>query len=431
MTYSGLQTVFPCKEHEDVSVPIAMLLDANGQLDLYPEVSGKGYFDIDYRKGHLVLRAKGFVGLIPLSDNVAIHVEPRAPIGNLLYMIWRAGVRLTTLEGFVRGYQDRPGEVDDAEELYVATFIRALRDMKSRGILKKYAMRETQFEKRGRLLIGPTVSRFHSRGLRQKHVFQVNDLTVNNRENQILKYTIDRLLRHFVRYTEGENREVARSLLEIDALFRDVDSSSIDPSIVARETLGLIRGLPNSHRFYEPALWLSYLIAANAGITMEQVGRAKFESVIIDVADVFESYVRKLCEEAVDSHFGGCRVMDGNVHNVPLFVTSSQYETQPDYYFRRGRLAVALADAKYKPKVSTEDRYALVAFCEALDVKKSAFICPQFGSQPLSDHQGTTRGGIEIHIVRINLNTTDLQAEELRFKSDLATSLGLSMTDAA
>jgi len=425
LTFSGTQTVFSCKEHSNVTVPFRLLLDENGSLDLYPEVSGKGYFDIDYRQGQLSLRAKGFVGLIPLSDNVAIHVEPRAPIGNLLYMIWRAGVGLTTLEGFVRGYQDRPGEVDDAEELYVATFIRALREMKSRGILKKYASRETQFEKRGRLLIGPTVSRFHSRGLRQNHVFQVNDLTVNNRENQILKYTVDRLLRHFVR-DPNQNREVARDLLEIDTLFRDVDSSAINPSVVAREVVRLIRGLPNSHKFYEPALWLCYLIAIKAGITMEQVGRAKFESVIIDVSKVFEHYVRKLCEEAADSHFGGCRVFDGNRQQVPLFVTNNTFLTQPDYYFRRDRIALALADAKYKPKIDTEDRYALVAFCEALNVKKSAFVCPQFGEQPLNDHQGTTRGGIEIHVVRIDLNAADLHAEELRFKSELATALGLA-----
>lgn len=424
MRFSGTQSIFPCKEHEDVAVPIQSLIGADGALDIYPEVSGKGYFDIDYRKGQLSLRSKGFVGLIPISDTVAIHVVPRAPIGNLLYMIWRAGDRLASIEGFVRGYQETPGAVENAEELYVATLLSALREMKSRGVLKKYCAAETN-EKRGRLLLGQTVSRFHSRGLRHRHVFEVHDLTANNAENQILKHTTERLLRHFSDDLAGENRKVANDLREIVSLFDGVDCVGITRQTVARQAARLIRGLPRSHRFYEPAIWLGYLIALKAGVVMEQVGRARFESVILDVSDVFERYIRRLLQEAATTHFGGCRVLDGNKKQVPLFTTTDLFNTQPDYYFRRGGQDIALADAKYKLKLATEDRYALIAFCEALGVHKAAFVCPRFPGEPLVDHQGTTRGGIQIHVIRIDLVATDLSIEEERFKKQIADSLSL------
>ena len=72
-------------------------MDAEGKLDLYPEASAKGYFDIDFAEGRLVLKSRGFVGLIPLSDRVAIHVLPRAPIGST-YSIGRLGAAGCVLE---------------------------------------------------------------------------------------------------------------------------------------------------------------------------------------------------------------------------------------------------------------------------------------------------------------------------------------------
>ena len=118
-------------------------------------------------------------------------------------------------------------------------------------------------------------------------------------------------------------------------------------------------------------------------------------------------------------------MFDGNRTSVPLFINSKKYSTQPDYYFRRHTTNVAVADAKYKLKIATEDRYALIAFCEALNVTKAAFVCPHYGTDPLVAHQGTTRSGIEIHVIRIDLNAMDLKAEENRFQTEIAASLGL------
>jgi len=341
-------------------------------------------------------------------------------------MVWRAGVRLSALTGFIRSYQECPGTVENAEELYVSAFLSALRRIRSVGLLKKYLSRETELEKRGRLLLGPTVSRFHAAGQRHRHLFQVHELTVNNRENQILKRTLERLARHFLHDPAGLNRQIASDLREVLLLFSGVDATSITDLVVARESLGLIRGLPRNHRFYESAIWLAYLIATNSGIVMEKVGRAKFETVIIDVSAVFEKYVRALLREAAIPHLGGCSIFDGNVRQVPLFVTSSQFLVQPDYYFRRGVDYAAVADAKYKPKISTEDRYSLLAFCEALSVKRAAFVCPAFPGEPLTYHQGTTPSGVQVHVVRIDLRAPDLTGEEDQFKARIAGALGLS-----
>src|SRR5947209_3689899 len=113
MTRSFSQNVHVCREYEILAVPVRDLMDDGGRLEVYPEVSAKGYFDIDYAEGRLVLKSKGFVGLIPISDRVTIHVLPRTPIGNLLYMVWRSGGKLTSIGGFIRGYQEQAWSVQN------------------------------------------------------------------------------------------------------------------------------------------------------------------------------------------------------------------------------------------------------------------------------------------------------------------------------
>ncbi|HLL90310.1 MAG TPA: hypothetical protein VK324_13505 [Tepidisphaeraceae bacterium] len=424
MSFGADQIVYPCREYDEVALPIKNLLEPDGTLDIYPDVAAKGYFDIDYRKGELVVKARGHVGLIPISARAAIRVEPRTPIPNLLYMIWRAGVGMTGLENFVRGYRETPGTVADPERLYEATFLSALRGAGRVGLLKRYLRRDTEQEMRGRLLLGKTVSRFRSHGIRNQHVFEVYDHTVDNPENRIIKSTAARLLQRVIAERSTGSRDVARQLRDLLRLFEPVNAGAIRPEQIARDTPRLIRSLPRSHRFYEPALWLAYLIATNSGVKMEAVGKAKFQSVIIDMADVFERYVRKVCESMAVAYFGGSRIMNGNRTHVPLFAKGEKFPTKPDIYFTDGISNLAVADAKYKRNVSSEDRYELLAFCESLGVKTAAFICPKLPDQAPVSFQGTTATGRTVHVVRIDLSALALEAEEQKFAQHLAKALG-------
>ena len=425
MTYAGAQTVYPCQEHEAVQVPIEKLLGADGKLNIYPEVSGKGFFDIDYREGRLVLKSTRYIGLIPISDDVAIHVTPRAPITNLMRMIERAGMKLTGIQRFIRGYEEIPGAVDSPEDVYVHAFTAALRPVIERGVLRRYVERRTGKEFRGRLLLGDTVSRFRSRGITDRTLFEVNDLTVNTPENKIIKYTTQRLLRHFVAQETTETRKVARDLALLLRPLTPVDASEVNAEFVARRAPSLIRGLPRSHQFYEPILWLSYLISTRSGIVMERIGRTRFETLVLDAASVFENYVRRLIEDATGTRFGGCSVFDGNVNNVPLFIDNHAVKTQPDYYFRHDARAVAVADAKYKPTLSSADRYELLAFCEALGVNAAAFIVPAYGGRDLRAYHGTTISGRRVEVIGIDLTAPDMVAEEGAFIARLGASLKL------
>ena len=75
MRFTGEQTVFLCEEYGETVVPLSLVI-VNGELSVYPEIANNGYFDLRYGGGRLTLRAGKYVGLIPISDRVAIHVQP-------------------------------------------------------------------------------------------------------------------------------------------------------------------------------------------------------------------------------------------------------------------------------------------------------------------------------------------------------------------
>ena len=275
-------------------------------------------------------------------------------------------------------------------------------------------------------MVMPSVSRFTARGYRHRHVFEVFDHSTDIAENRILKHTAERLLRHFIAQPAGDNTAVAKELKSVLTLLPCVDANAVDAVTVARRVPGLMRSLPSTHRFYEPALWLSYLISTRSGVSMDMLGRAHFETVIIDVSLVFENYIRKICLERAVTHLAGCEILDGNRWPIPLFTTSAKHNVHPDLYFRRQGRIVAVADTKYKPEPSTPDRYELLAFCEALGVTNAAFVCPKTGAEATSTTYGTTKSGRKMDVLRIDLAQRDMGSEEDRFVTSLSKTLAIT-----
>lgn len=422
---SGVQT-YHCREYETVPVPMDELIGPNGEVRFFPEVNNGRYFDVDYAHGQLFLRSKGIVGLIPVSERVAVHVRPRAPISNLLYMTWRAGMKPKSLTGFIRSYQVAEEKIEFPEDLYLNAFQDALKNIDRVGPLRRYRERTNDRELRGRFLVNPTVTRLRAKGVSHRAVFSVNEHTVDNPENRILKYVVERLLRHVRERTDADSRANFAKLRKSLEPFSMVDSTGIDPTYVSRMVPRLIRSLPKSHACYEAVLWLCHLISTHSGVLMERVGNNRFETLLIDVGIVFENYVRRVCEDYANEHLGSCRVFNGNHQSVYLFVDNKRHTTHPDYYFRRGTSHLALADAKYKRRIEAADRYELLGFCEALQVDLAAFVCPKSADVAASAIHGTTARGRKLFVLPIDLNTTDFPKEEERFAKELGSILALN-----
>ena len=177
MTHLPCKT-YPCQEHGEIAVPISDLMIA-GQLEIFPEVTGRGFFDIDFRRGQLILVAKGFVGLIPVNSRISIHVTPRCPVDNVLYLVQRAKRVLEYLPGHNRTYQFKKLPDGRAEELFTATLLDCLIEIERNGLMHRYVSYVTDYGWRGRLLVAPTVNNYITRGIRYRQTREVTELSTD------------------------------------------------------------------------------------------------------------------------------------------------------------------------------------------------------------------------------------------------------------
>ena len=407
------RTVFPCKEFEPVDVPLEKLL-REGKVSLYP--AAEKYFDLDYRNGRLVVAPKSFVGLIPINDEIAIQVTPRFPIKNLFHILQRASATLRFIEGFTRTYLLTTGRSDDPIGLLADRFVALSRNLQKTGLLRRYVQRAQDTGPGGALDVPATIEMYRSRGIRHRHVWRETDHTLAIRENQLLKTALERIAAY---YSGGETRNQERLRQTREALFL-LDQVAIPAGFFVgeHEIAQMVARLPNAHREYAALLWLAYLLHARRGVSIEVSGNASFDTFVVNLADVFEDYVRLLVSENADNLVASAWAIDGNRDQVPLFLHGGPYTVKPDIYLKTSAGHVAVLDAKYKPALKSADRYEVLAFCEALQVKTAIVLSPG-SSYTEPELLGTTAGGIRLHLVRINLNAHDMAAAENQFIDQL------------
>lgn len=397
-----------CREFEEVNLDISELME-KGEVVLHPDTARRGYFDIDFRGGRLVLVARGWVGQIPLNQSVVLDVRPRFPVSRLLYFLAKSGVIPPALHRLMRRYE--VGSDQTATSLYEAAFKQALPDLGRHGMLKTYERCESDLDRRGRLDLTRSVGRFWSKGIRSKGLFQRFDLTTNNAANRSLKLAVDSIFRRehseLTGYADAES-EAVRHLLD---LLAGIPHEPIAATLLLQRVGSMVRAVPRSHRFYEPLLWLTFLMFAGKEVEFFSEGIAKFQSIVVNMADVFEKYVRQIVR-GEKSQFGtDVTVLDGNERPVPLFV-NQECDAKPDLYIVKKTTPLLVVDMKYKRTVDAGDKHQLLAFCQALGLKRGVFILPKVHQAVAVEHMGTTAFGTELHVLRFDLGAADLAKEE-------------------
>lgn len=412
------RTVFPCKEFEAVDVPLDLLL-RQGRVDVYPEVNGKGFFDIDYRAGNIVLAARSYVGLIPINNQVAIHVIPRFPIANLFYILQKADASFKYVSGHVRTYEIAHDKDTNVTSMFGERMLETLGHIQRQGLLRRYEPVEREGGLEGEIMMTKTISRYYSRGIRHHQVRRVTLHSTDIPENRLIKSALYKLASFYSISPNKKNRQLKSTAESLLLLFDQVSPLEKRAQHLEYELLKYVQRLPNIHRQYSSILWVAYLIERRRGITVEKLGPVTFDTFVVNLADIFENYVRRVVVDNVNDLIAGAWVENGNVKEVPLFAQGEPFKVKPDIYITLQNRTVAILDAKYKPDVKAPDRYEVLAFCEALQVKKAVILAPSLGVGNDSQLLGKTKGGVELHLVRIDLGAKDMLAEERSFITSL------------
>ena len=397
--------IIECEEFAEVPVRIEALI-GSGELKFDERTIGRGYFNVTLRGGQVVFRADRYVGLIPVTETFAIRVKPRASIASLSFMLAKSGVAPVAIPSFSRGYLPRFQVSDDLEKTYCESLLQGIERVIQRGVMKGYVAVAKPPSWRGRLLIGRTVQKHISRGVRYRHEFAYNVLSKGIVENVALRESL-MLLKRRVR----KNGVAGIDRTRIDGL------------------LGQLGGVPDWHEgraalvsalgrriavlapqvgYYRDPLWVAFLLLQSSLPDMDGDGAVALDSLVVDASKVFEAYVRRVLFDRAPAH--GWNVRDGNLKPSNFFVEHGDYTVRPDIVIAQGNTPIAVLDAKYKLKPKDGDRYELLAFMDALGVQHGGFVCPQH-EESRSTFLGTTIGSKRMSSLRFDLAASDPVAE--------------------
>ena len=356
------RTVIRAVEHETVLLP-QELVRADGSLDVYEDVLNR--FRPTYQRNRPSVQCAGWVGYIPLNDAFALEVSTRVPVGNLERLVgMAAGYTPTVLRKYTRLFghaEDRPEALFD---LLADQLLNAFDRIWESGLLKTYdRVVRVNSSPSGRIMPFETEWLSGKAG-RPTAMSSAFHRTPDFGPNRLLRHAFEKLLALYVGLVDQKQR--ARTLRLRKALVRlgDVQrasASDLTPQAIA----GYLKQLSVHHEHYVDALMVAHLIVYDLGLSIRQPGGiAILPSILIDMATVFESYMRRVLADGLADD-PTIQVKDGNKDGDggakvslydPVRIGLNSPDATPDIVIEVDGRATLVIDAKYKPTPKMPDR---------------------------------------------------------------------------
>lgn len=313
-----LRKHYKATEHATLLIPLEEIL-LNGKLDLYSEVSGKGYIKAYISGDKFTIQAGGFIGLIPLNSRVLIEVTPRASVKNLTRLLSISGDMPRILDGFLRSYDASDIENPSLINGLSKALIISLENLLSKGLYKSYEeFRSNSSFPKGKLVLNKTIQKIASTGIQYQVFTSQYKQVVDNQINRFLKYTIWQLsLRYKKTQKTSEESKITSAL---NRLYQSFSSVKLDrsQSFLADPIIQNPDKIPSIREYYVPALVLSRVIMMGRGIEIEDMKslddrykeEIKTSSYIWNLENSFENYLRITLQNYVNS--STLKIVDGS-----------------------------------------------------------------------------------------------------------------------
>jgi 5-methylcytosine-specific restriction enzyme subunit McrC len=413
---------FDVLEHETVKVPIGNLL-VDGELDLYPDIVAHNWFDISLKRDELVVRAGGFIGLIPLNDRVTLNVRPRVPIHNLGRMLEVSKRSPVAIARYMRDYEVDPHFQPELLDLLADAFLDQIAPIESLGLHREYVrLEKATSNPHGRILQHQTLS-LHSRGLKHRVVISSFDRTVDTPLNRCLKMVLWMLA---VKYSRMPIRSGLRKrLARLSTAIRTFDGAQLDLSLefLSDEAVRNPTKIPPLRDYYRVPLELALMFIRDMSPALDRtVGQGlRLGSMLLDMNKVFEHYIRNALGARL-KEIGALVAQDGNFigegFGGKLFFDAPPSEpAAPDIVVRGAtQPPVVIIDVKYKPVSGDPDRDDLnqvIAYGASYATPNVCVVQPSRKGVSGLRRLGTI-GGLGVFQYEYDLASDDLQRQEIQ-----------------
>lgn len=437
---AGERKVYPAREHGSVDVPLEDLF-VGGELNLYPEVTGKNLFDVDLRKDRLVFRAGRFIGQIPVNDRVMIDVRPRVPFANLERVLRVADQEPLSLAPHSRRYAEHHVGTPSLLQSLAESLVDALFAIQAEGLHRQYVRRTTDTSfPRGRILMSETMRRHEARGMHHRAAVSWFEPSVDTSPNRCVKHAVWHLARRF--RGAGRSAENRRLLANLNRLYHLFDGVALDT------TLGFLsdplvedpRRLPAIRAYYERPLRLAAMIARGSGVAFgERGGEVELASLAVNLEDAFEEYLRIVLASGLRDCLPDLRVLDGNLTGQVggaknLFDIDSSDDlgaespATPDIILRRSSsdgsgvehpMVLDIKYKVYKPRAERGDVNQVVTYAASYGAPVAVIAHPHQEKSKRGLRVVGRLGNITLYQYGFDLSANRLDAEEEAFVSSM------------
>lgn len=414
-------------EHGEAILP-SDIIRSDGSFDLYDDVQTK--FEIEYKRKQkrLIIRGGGWVGYVPLNDRYALRIDTRVPVTNLEQIISRStSTKIEVLGRYSHVYGHSTEKPQSLYDIITDQFLTALDLIWREGLAKTY--REERMVSPmpfGRIDALRTALQ-QDKSRRPDAVFSAFFRTNDFGPNRVLRTALERLnIAYRVLEKHGAQTNRIRRIRSALGHFESVAEAS-DDELSAEATERYIRRLPEHRTAYNDALRLAHLIVNDVGFALrEGQGLATLPVVLVDMADIFESYAREVLRKELERD-PSLTILDGNISGLEgakrdLFsrfdIDGSIPSATPDIVIESGDKTLAVIDVKYKPSKKIPERAEInqiMCYGARYRCNKVMILYPQpVRNQPAVCSLGMV-GETQVFRASLDLEAADLGAEEGAF----------------
>lgn len=367
----------------------------------------KEYIEIkDTSRDGIRIKAKNFVGFIPLDDNYLLVVSPKVPVEDFLYMLFRAQGKRTEPKDFeriVKTGRERGLEYPNVFHFLLYVLVQELEKIRTVGFLRRSIPKiENRKSVKGKILVKETILKNHTLGKKNEVWCSYYELSKNIPENIAIKFTLWLLLN-----ISETPRIAVTEFFERYRYFFEITLPSTMNFLERVEDILDKNKIPTSRQYYTDILNICIFFITHSKLEYRSGKEIRLRAFVIDMNAIFEEYIRWVLTSSLSKKITIKKV------KKPLFdnKSSSDFLVDPDYVFMANNNLICIADAKYKQNPSTDDFYQILTYLDVFDLKKGILIYPKFGNE--SETAKFIRAEKEIWIYRMNLEELKHSEEKL------------------
>ena len=416
------------EERSEIDIPLSEIIGEGGKLNILPDV--KKYFSIDYkpRNDKLTLVAGGYIGLIPINDDLAVEITPRFPISNLTRIVSVAEDKFNTLDFFARKYKEVGAATPVVFEFMAECLANELKELESEGVLKEYLRRNEDSHKiKGRIDINGSIKHLWSHGHFNKAHISFFDFTPDNPFNQLIKYAINYCIVE-LHAIQSEKTKIRKELIEFYSYFDGVTlyhDRRFEKDVYDSLESDKISDL---RKYYANVCEICRLIINNSGVSFDESGHdIEMSTFTLDMSTTFEKYLINSLRLNRATFPESTAILDGNREGKKKFYRQpslAKSDAKPDVIIKIDDQHQIIADAKYKPNCKDSDRYQAISHALSYRSNIAVLVLPKTSVSPSAPLRklGTVGYSYEVDVFEyyFDLAEANLEEEEQRFASSLA-----------